>query len=251
MAQIKWKQKDYLSLGKAVSEFNKKVNRLQQEESKLYLPELKNYKDIKSKILTRNELNRVLKSLKRFSEKGAEDLYITKAGERMTKWERGELGKQMNIAKRGLLSSAKKLEIPMKSGYSKAQMGSLEYKEILANLRSLKNLELKSGGDFIRMKDRLEYFGNLDYKMLKATIFRENFEKALIESGAQNFANYEILEKKLRRIKNPENFYKYISQSNVLMDIFEYYKEGDGIIYGGFLTEEERFDYALTELGLL
>lgn len=32
------------------------------------------------------------------------------------------------------------------------------------------------------MKERLEYFGSLDYKMLKATIFRENFEKALEES---------------------------------------------------------------------
>ena len=101
------------------------------------------------------------------------------------------------------------------------------------------------------MKERIEYFGTLDYPTLKATIFRENFEKALEESGAKNFENYSLLEKKLNRIKNPENFYKLISQSNVMMDIFEYYKEGDGIIYGGFLTEEERFDYALSELGLL
>ena len=43
----------------------------------------------------------------------------------------------------------------MKSGYSKAQMGSQEYREILANLRSLKNLELKKGGDFSRMKERI------------------------------------------------------------------------------------------------
>lgn len=61
-------------------------------------------------------------------------------------------------------------------------MGSQEYREILANLRSLKNLELKQGGDFKRMKERLEYFGTLDYKMLKATVFRENFERALEES---------------------------------------------------------------------
>lgn len=106
-------------------------------------------------------------------------------------------------------------------------------------------------GDFIRMKERIQYFGTLDYKTLKATIFRENFEKALEESGAKNFENYSTLEKKLNRIKNPENFYKFISGSNVLMDIFEYYKEGDGLIYGGFLTEEERFNYALEELGLM
>lgn len=68
MSQIKWKQKDYLSLGRAVSQFNKKINELNKEEKKLYLPELKNYKDIKSKILTRNELNRVIRSLKSFLE---------------------------------------------------------------------------------------------------------------------------------------------------------------------------------------
>lgn len=89
--KIKWQQKDYLSLGKAVSNFNKKINKLQTEEKKLYLPELKNYKDIKQNIQTRQELNRVIKSLKRFSKEGAEDLYVTKAGQELTKWERREL----------------------------------------------------------------------------------------------------------------------------------------------------------------
>jgi len=92
-SKIKWQQKDYLTLGKAVANFNKKINELNKEERKLYLPELKNYKDIKENIKTRQELNRVIKSLKRFSKEGSEDLYITSAGEQITKWERGELRK--------------------------------------------------------------------------------------------------------------------------------------------------------------
>lgn len=112
----------------------------------------------------------------------------------------------------------------MKSGYSKAQMGSQEYREILANLRSLKNLELKKGADFTRMKDRITKYGNLDYKMVKATIFRENFMEALEQSGAENFENFSLLEKKMNRIKNPINFYEFIKKSNVFMDIFDYYK---------------------------
>ena len=72
---------------------NKKINELNKEEKKLYLPELKNYKDIKENIQTRQELNRVINSLKRFSKEGAEDLYVTKAGEQITKWERKELRK--------------------------------------------------------------------------------------------------------------------------------------------------------------
>lgn len=223
-SKIRWQQKDYLSLGRAVANFNKKINKLNKEEKKLYLPELKNYKDIKENIQTRQELNRVINSLKRFSKKGAEDLYTTRAGEQLTKWERGELGKQIKIAERGLKESAKALEIPMKSGYSKAQMGSQEYREILANLRSLKNFELKKGGDFTRMKERIAKYGNLDYKMVKATIFRENFMEALKQSGAENFENFSLLEKKMNRIKNPINFYEFIKNSNVFMDIFDYYK---------------------------
>ena len=92
-SKIRWQQKDYLSLGRAVANFNKKINKLQSEEKKLYLPELKNYKDIKENIQTRSELNRVINSLKRFSKEGAEDLYVTKAGEKITKWERQELRK--------------------------------------------------------------------------------------------------------------------------------------------------------------
>lgn len=92
-SKIKWQQKDYLSLGRAVANFNKKINKLQSEEKKLYLPELKNYKDIKENIQTRSELNRIINSLKRFSKEGAEDLYVTKAGEQITKWERKELRK--------------------------------------------------------------------------------------------------------------------------------------------------------------
>ena len=250
-SKIRWQQKDYLSLGRAVANFNKKINELQKQEKKLYLPELKNYKDIKENIQTRSELNRVINSLKRFSKEGAEDLYVTKSGEQLTKWERGELGKQIKIAERGLKESAKALEIPMKSGYSKAQMGSQEYREILANLRSLKNLELKKGGDFTRMKERIAKYGNLDYKMVKATIFRENFKEALKQSGAENFENFSLLQKKMNRIKNPINFYEFIKNSNVFMDIFDYYKPGDGIIYGDFIGPEERFNFGLEELELL
>ena len=39
-SKIKWQRADYITLGKAVSQFNKKINELQQEENKNYLPEL-------------------------------------------------------------------------------------------------------------------------------------------------------------------------------------------------------------------
>lgn len=66
ISKIKWQQKDYVTLGKAVANFNKKINELNKEEKKLYLPDTITYKEVKENIVTRNELNRVIKSLKRF-----------------------------------------------------------------------------------------------------------------------------------------------------------------------------------------
>ena len=36
-SQINWRKGDYISLGKAVSQFNRKINELQKEESRNYL----------------------------------------------------------------------------------------------------------------------------------------------------------------------------------------------------------------------
>lgn len=67
-SQIRWKKGDFITLGKAVSAFNKKRNLLLSEDNKLYFPDEIDYKEVKNNITTRQELNRIIKSLKRFSK---------------------------------------------------------------------------------------------------------------------------------------------------------------------------------------
>lgn len=246
---IRWKNADYLTLGRAVANFNKKINRLNAEEKKLYLPDNINYKDVKGRIQTRKELNRILNSLRSFSKEGAEDLYITEAGELMTKWERQELSKQTRIAENSLRKELKELEKPYSSGYSKAQMGSITYKNILAQIRNLRKLEQKKGYEFTKLKDRIKNIGSLDYDMVKATIYRENFMYAI--SFSEGMEGYDLLLKRLNRIKNPVNFYNFVKKSNVFSDIFLYYKPGEGLVYGGFNSNQERFNHGLEELGIV
>ena len=135
--QIKWKKQDYLQLGKAVANFNKKINRLQAEERKAYLPDIIDYSNLKQNITTRAELNRQINSLKRFMCEGAENIYTTEAGEQISKWEKQETLKSMNIARRRLTRELKSLETPTLNGYSKAQMGSERVAEIKAELATL------------------------------------------------------------------------------------------------------------------
>ena len=110
--QIKWKKGDAIKLGKAVADFNRKINELKAEENLLYLPETLTFAEEKENIFTRKELNRRINSLKRFQTEGAEDLYITQAGEEMTIWERKELQKQKAIAQRRLEKELAELNVP-------------------------------------------------------------------------------------------------------------------------------------------
>lgn len=246
---IRWKQTDYLNLGREVARFNKKINELNKEEKKLYLPELKDYSYEKSRIYTRSQLNNVIRSLRAFSKEGAEDIYITEGEDTITKWEHNQNLKQIKIMERNLGKEAKELEQPMSSGYSKAEMGSLTYKNIVNIIRDLKKLEKKSKGSYKRAKERLENFGALDYNMYKATIYRENFEYAL--DYLKENEGYNLFVKRLKRIKNPVNFYNFIKKSDVMSDIFIYYKPGEGLTYGNFKNEQDRFNKGLEELGIV
>ena len=173
-SKIRWKQGDYIRLGKAVSDFNKKINELQAEENNLYLPDLINYKEAKENITTRSELNRIINSLRRFKREGSEDIYTTEAGEEMTKWERRELGIQSRIAQTRLRAELKELNKPLESGFSRVQMGSQRAREIEAQIRNLKQIENKKGYEFKRLKERIQNIGTSDYIFKKATIYREN-----------------------------------------------------------------------------
>lgn len=78
------------------------------------MPEERNYKDIRSEIVTRSQLNNVINSLKRFSKEGAEELYTTKGGKEITVWENRENQILKRNAMRSLNRDLKALEVPRK-----------------------------------------------------------------------------------------------------------------------------------------
>lgn len=216
-SQIRWKQIDYLTLGKAVANYNKKIIRLQNEENKLYLPETINYQDVKNKITTRRELNRVINSLRRFLRKGAEDLYITQAGESITRWERNELSIQSRIAQNRLRRELTTLNEPDASGFSRIQMGSIRAREIEAQLNNLRTFENKTGYEFNRLRRRIMNVGTSDYEMRKAIVFRENYMQVM--ERYSNYDNFNLLMKKLNSIHNPVSFFEFVSQNEISGDL--------------------------------
>ena len=235
---IRWRRGDYIKLGQAVSRFNKIIKELDDDERD-YLPELKDYKDLKDHITSRKELNRIIKALKRAND---ENLLATRtfdSGEEISKWEFSEINKAKRRAFRNL---EKERESILKDRPS-IGMGDERLSEIQAIEDSFERLNEKTGSDLKRLKSRIMSVGRSDYKLSRDELFRQNFYTAL--EGISSFQNYDILKRELDKIKNPTKFYEYVKQSSILMDLFLWYKESDSLFYGAFRSNQEAFNSSL------
>lgn len=246
ISQIRWTRSDYARLARAVTDFNKKVNELQNEENKLYLPETQKYQEIKGKILTRNELNKVINSLRKFIERGQEDLIRTEAGEILTKWEYSDIKRRKNIIQRRLQKEIKELEEPTDTGYSMAQMGSSEYKAKQARLNYLKNLEQQ--GKLKSSKEQIYKQGRSDYELWKAIIYKKNY-LSMLEQSYNNYENFELLYDYLNNISNPITFYEFIEDNEFLKDITLMYDVAMNIAISGY-SGEDMFNMLLDKLNI-
>lgn len=107
---IRWNKQDYLTLGRAVANFNKKIRELQTEENKLYLPELVEYGQIKKEILTRGKLNDVLRSLRSFNEVSAQPVFNRQTQQYITQWELQEVQINSLRASNNLIKQGKQIQ---------------------------------------------------------------------------------------------------------------------------------------------
>lgn len=256
-SKIRWKRTDYLTLGRAVSNFNKKIRELQTEENKLYLPDTIEYGQIKKEILTRGKLNDVLRSLRRFNQESAQPVYSEQAKQYISKWESRENIIKSQRAKRILIREAKQIGETLKLAkegkknvpYKERQKLKMQYLEALENLRDIKAYREKSELPYMSYKDMVSRIGNIDYEMIKSTIFRQNFEN-IINNYYKNFRGYELLANKLNRLNNPMYFYKYVTRSEFFKDIFLKYRKGAGVELVS-ASDQDEFNEALEQTGLV
>lgn len=245
---IRWNRSDYARLRSAVSSFNKQINKLEKvEQESEYLPDLKNYQEVKERIVSRQELNRVIRSLKQFGESKYQQKITTPSGEEITRWE----NKQINLARRRAIRQLQIEKFTIETSRKSIGMGDERVKEIDRTIESFNRLDVKTGRDFQRTKESILIQGTSDRELYKAKIFQENFYKAL--DSLKKFDNYDVLKKELDKYKNPLSFYNRVKDSDILMDIFKWYKGQDGeiLVYGGFETSQEAFNTALeVDLGL-
>ena len=208
--KIRWSEADDKEFKRVVKNYNAKINRLAKKDPKnaKSLPAKITSKDItqlKELIGNRQEFNRELNSLKRFSNKGSEDIFVilrdgsmikkdifdnnpekyeTQYSTLLTRWEKNEISRRLpkvNEARAIEKAKIEALEITIngeKVGYKKGDIGM--DKNIL---NALKPLEGITGGkqerDIRSLMRNLRRQSISGYFATKTDILRENYIEAL------------------------------------------------------------------------
>ena len=249
VSKIRWQKGDYITLGKAVAEFNKKIDKLEQMEGLGYLPEKISYQETKSKIYSRKELNRIVNSLKRFQKEGAEDLVITQAGTFITKWENQQLKQQSKIAIARINEELSSLSTPKEGAkYSFAQMGISRVAELERMKEKIESLRTeKDPEEFTKKMTYVRKIGTYDFARKMAEVYRKNY-MTMIESTYKNFDNFDKFKEKLESIKDPTQFYKFLKNNEKLSDI-AYMYDLARVGVGGASTQDT-FNELLKNIGI-
>ena len=196
--QIRWKQSDNEELARVVRNFNAKLKRISTKnpELKNALPDKVSVKQLKELINTRQDLNRELNALKRFSKRGAEKIVDVPGNDynlKITKWQRTEMNRRVGIINRRRKTRLEELQnTEMKSrgeslGYTRGQLGMGKATEVSlrpmnAFTRRMNQQDLKWKWKSIMNESQSDYFTKKDYQL------RNNYIKAL----EQNYNSKDI-----------------------------------------------------------
>ena len=201
-------------LDKAISNFNKKLNELQIDGTREYLPEKLSYKETKQRIKTREELRRVIRSLQDFTKQGQEDLIQLESGEGITKWEKNKLHFENQRAQERIKQEIAEYHKPLAdSGFTRAQMGSTELNKLESKLEYLESINKKKGEAFKNLKKRISFLGSIDFEYRKAWQYRKKYMETII-NHFQNFDGYDELKKAFNNHKNVFDFYEWIKSTD-------------------------------------
>ena len=230
--KIRWTRSDYMKLSKAVSSFNKAVGNL--SGSGIVLPDLLNYRELKSGITTRRELNRMISSLKRF-QNPIKQVGVSLNGFEITKWELEEVKKAKKRATARMVTELAEIE----SGV--IGTGNTRANEIRATLQSFEKFDSGDLSQYKRISSSILRQGRSDYEMSKALIFQNNFITAYEKMGRSEIVEF------AKSFRNPEDFWNAIKNSE-FTDLSLRYDVEEGMITIGEMSKDESYYYELSKL---
>lgn len=145
---IRWRKNDLVKLSNYIRKFNASITKLSKKQPELLdsdiLPSKLNVKEVKEKIYSRADYNRVIKRIDRWFKPGARDLTVNAVGQKITKW----LSKEIQYAKQRV---AKNREKRLKeAGFSGQQQ---------AELKQLMKDPYEREEEIIRRQEKIDWKG--------------------------------------------------------------------------------------------
>lgn len=236
--KIRWSEQDNINLSKAVKNFNAKVTRLAKNNPAIanVLPEKVSIKQIKELIDTRQDLNREINMLKRFSKRGSEDIVTIDDTEhkiKITKWMKTEMNRRIGIINRKRKKRLEDIEGTemtsrgKKLGYTRGQLGMgstlrVSLEPMKAFYYTMENFDLKKRWKSILKQSKDDYFTNQDYLM------RSNFIKAI-----QDNFHYEDVSDIIDKISNMD-----------IKEFFNVFQSEGGTFEWSYPDPEKEKEYA-------
>ena len=226
---IRYDKKLDQEINRTIKNFNQKIARLEKQEKEL-LPSKISKKDLKTSVYTRNELQRKLKELQRFSKRGVEEVITTHGGVRITKYELNEIKRENARLKRNITREINRLKVNKPKILGKTQtstfseMGDTDYLNLVARRKALeKDINKLLRDEFERFTKLIKKTGRSQKYM--NTVFKENYFQMLADLayyyGYDNKKLNEMKEK-LMRLK-PNDFLRLFKEDKSIRAILDYY----------------------------
>lgn len=173
---MRWRDKDNREMQRIVNNYNAKLRRLEKKNPEIaeYLPEKMTMKKLRSKIETRQDFNRELNSLARFSRRGAEKLVEGPKGLKVTQYEVDEAKTKVRIVNIKRAYERKKL------GFSpeKGNMGQIESQNLQPKKFSLN----KTPREWEKFMETLDKEVATNFKANQLEKYKENYLKGINEN---------------------------------------------------------------------
>lgn len=198
-------------ISRVVSNFNRKVRRLEKEGAEL-LPSTVSVKDIKAMFMNRQDLNTYLRHLQRFGKRGAEQI-VERDGQRYTKYQIQEFKLALR-RERARLDQAIAQEEKITSKYP------LQHQLVLENYKA-RRTALGKNWDQLIEKPVASYLND----WARQTQTYDNYFQILFQDAY--LADYDDAKLNYIRSKllelSPRKFNKLLENSSEIQEIFNYY----------------------------
>ena len=237
---IRYNQKLNNSINSIVRNYNAKIRRLEKSSEELYLPDITSIKLIKETASNRKELNRMLKDLQLYSERGMEKTVKFSSGLEMSRYASEKLKRNLRSAKISIsrqMTSFKNTPIKV---LGVPQVTPHEYDESYINLKSQreslnKDIEKLNRREIARLESNIK---DILYSYEKENMYKENWLhmlESLSYYGNLDKDKLEMIKKQIEKV-TPSNFTKMYRNEKSIKAIQELYQD---IVRNKYMMDEE------------